>query len=51
VKWTLVGVSLAFFTLFLLMPLFAVFYEALRKGWDVYFAAHWSSRTRCPPSS
>jgi sulfate transport system permease protein len=39
VKWTIVGVSLAFFTLFLLMPLFAVFYEALRKGWDVYFAA------------
>ncbi len=39
VKWTIVAVSLAFFTLFLLMPLFTVFFEALRKGWETYFAA------------
>jgi sulfate transport system permease protein len=39
VKWTIVGISLAFFTLFLLMPLAAVFFEALRKGWDTYLAA------------
>lgn len=39
VKWTIIGVSLSFFTLFLLMPLFAVFVEALRKGWEVYLAA------------
>ena len=38
-KWTLIAISLAFFGLFLLLPLFAVFAEALRKGWDVYFAA------------
>jgi sulfate transport system permease protein len=39
VKWTLIGVSLTFFALFLLMPLIAVFVEALRKGWDTYLAA------------
>ncbi|HEY9193996.1 MAG TPA: sulfate ABC transporter permease subunit CysW, partial [Methyloversatilis sp.] len=39
VKWTLIGVSLTFFVLFLLMPLIAVFVEALRKGWDTYLAA------------
>jgi sulfate/thiosulfate transport system permease protein len=31
--------SLAFFGIFLLMPLFAVFVEAFRKGWTTYFAA------------
>ncbi len=39
VKWTIVAVSLTFFVLFLLMPLIAVFVEALRKGWDTYLAA------------
>ena len=39
VKWTLIAISMSFFSFFLLMPLFAVFTEALRKGWDVYFAA------------
>jgi len=39
VKWTLIGVSLTFFGLFLLLPLVAVFHEALRKGWDAYLAA------------
>jgi len=39
VKWTIIGISLAFFTLFLLLPLVTVFYEALRKGWDVYLNA------------
>ena len=38
-RWTLIGVALAFLTLFLFVPLAAVFYEALRKGWDAYFAA------------
>jgi sulfate transport system permease protein len=31
--------SLGFFMLFLVMPLIAVFFEALRKGWSVYVAA------------
>ena len=39
VKWTIIGISLTFFTLFLLLPLIVVFYEALRKGWDVYLQA------------
>ena len=39
VRYTLLTVALGFFALFLLMPLFAVFTEALRKGWSVYFAA------------
>ncbi len=39
VKWTIIGTALVFFTLFLLMPLLAVFVEALRKGVGVYFAA------------
>jgi sulfate/thiosulfate transport system permease protein len=39
VKGSLVAVSLTFFTLFLLMPLIAVFVEALRKGWDTYLTA------------
>ena len=39
VRWTLIGVALAFLTLFLFVPLVAVFYEALKKGVDVYIAA------------
>jgi sulfate/thiosulfate transport system permease protein len=39
VKWLILGVSLAFFALFLLLPLVAVFAEALRKGWETYWAA------------
>ncbi|MDQ8023006.1 MAG: sulfate ABC transporter permease subunit CysW [Moraxellaceae bacterium] len=37
IKWAIVGVSLAFFALFLLVPLAAVFSEALKKGWAVFF--------------
>jgi sulfate transport system permease protein len=39
VKFTLLGISLIFFCLFLLLPLFAVFVEAFRKGWQVYLQA------------
>lgn len=39
VKWTVIGVSLTFFALFILLPLFIVFYEALRKGWEAYVVA------------
>jgi sulfate transport system permease protein len=39
VRWTLIGLALAFMTLFLFVPLATVFYEALKKGWDVYLAA------------
>jgi len=36
---TLIGVALAFLTLFLLLPLALVFTEALRRGADAYFGA------------
>ncbi len=39
VKWTLIGVALAFLAFFLFVPLAIVFVEALKKGWDVYLAA------------
>jgi sulfate transport system permease protein len=39
IKLTVLGVSLGFFALFLLLPLIAVFVEALRRGWQVYLAA------------
>ncbi len=39
VKWTILSLGLAFFALFLVLPLVAVFTEALRKGFGVYFAA------------
>ncbi|MES2938198.1 MAG: sulfate ABC transporter permease subunit CysW [Pseudomonadota bacterium] len=39
VQWTLIGVALAFVLLFLVLPLAAVFVEALRKGFGAYIAA------------
>ncbi len=39
VRYTLLTLGLGFFLLFLVLPLVTVFVEALRKGWDVYFAA------------
>lgn len=39
VRWLLLALGLGFFGLFLLLPLVAVFTEALRKGWEVYFAS------------
>jgi sulfate transport system permease protein len=36
VRYALICVALAFLTLFLFVPLVAVFTEALRKGWDTY---------------
>ena len=38
-RWTLLTLSLAFFAFFLLLPLVAVFVEALRKGWGTYLTA------------
>ncbi len=39
VRRALIGAALAFLALFLFVPLAAVFWEALRKGWQVYAAA------------
>lgn len=38
-KFAVLSVGLTFFTVFLVLPLIAVLVEALRKGWDTYFAA------------
>jgi sulfate transport system permease protein len=38
-RWVLIGTALAFLTLFLIVPLIAVFTEALKKGLDVYIAS------------
>jgi sulfate transport system permease protein len=39
VRWTLTGIALLFLAFFLVLPLAAVFGEALRKGIGAYFAA------------
>jgi sulfate transport system permease protein len=39
VKYTVLGIGLTFFAVFLLLPLVVVFVEALRKGWSTYLAA------------
>jgi sulfate transport system permease protein len=39
VRVALIIVALAFLTLFLFVPLVAVFFEALKKGWEAYAAA------------
>lgn len=39
VKRVILTLSLSFFAIFLLMPLLAVFFEALRKGLEVYWQA------------
>ncbi len=39
VRWTLIGVTVAFLSLFLLMPLIVVGIEASQKGWEGYFSA------------
>jgi sulfate transport system permease protein len=39
VRFTLIGIALTFMVLFLVLPLAAVFAEALRKGWDAYWEA------------
>jgi sulfate transport system permease protein len=39
VRVALIGAALAFLTLFLFVPLATVFFEAFKKGWDVYLAA------------
>lgn len=39
VRWSLTGIALLFLAAFLFVPLAAVFTEALRNGWEAYFAA------------
>ena len=46
VRWTLIGVALIFLGMFLFVPLFTVFYEALQKGWSTYLSAISTSDAR-----
>lgn len=39
VKWSLIGVSILFIVLMLLLPLITVISEALRSGWNTYITA------------
>jgi sulfate transport system permease protein len=39
VRLLLIGAAIAFLSLFLLLPLAAVFVEAFRKGWEVFLAS------------
>lgn len=39
IRWALITITLLFLSLFLLVPLAAVFTEALRKGFDTYITA------------
>ncbi len=39
VRWTLISIALLFLTLFLFIPLISVFYEAFKKGVEVYVVA------------
>ena len=45
VKWSILSLALGFFALFLLLPLLAVFTEALRKGIGTYWDAITSADT------
>jgi sulfate transport system permease protein len=39
VKMVILGLSLSFFALFIVLPLILVFVEAFRKGWETYVAS------------
>ncbi len=39
VKLAVIAIGLSYFALFILLPMFAVFAEAFRRGWEVYLAA------------
>jgi sulfate/thiosulfate transport system permease protein len=39
VKWLLIAIAVGFLSLFLLVPLLAVFTEAFRRGWEMYWAS------------
>lgn len=38
-RWLFIGLTMAFMGLMLLVPLFAVFYEAFKEGWQLYLAS------------
>ncbi len=46
VRWLLIGIALAFLSLMLIVPLAALFCQALEKGWAAYLAAITESDAR-----
>src|SRR5262245_18334484 len=46
VRWTLTALAVGFLALFLVLPLLAVFSEALRRGFDSFLAAFWEPDTQ-----
>ena len=53
IRWLLISLTLGFLLLFLVLPLAAVFTEALRQGWDAYVEGlsdpdAWSAIRPCP---
>lgn len=46
IKYILITIALAFFTVFLILPLVTIFNQALRKGWEVYVIAITDSDAR-----
>lgn len=43
VRLSLISIAMAFLAMFLLLPLLAVFAQALSQGWDVYAKSLWDS--------
>jgi sulfate/thiosulfate transport system permease protein len=43
IRWLLIGVTLVFLGIFLLVPLMVVFLQAFDKGWNVYLASLYDS--------
>ena len=39
IKWLLIGISILFFLLMLVLPLFEVLYRSLKDGWEVFSSA------------
>ncbi|MFC5067220.1 sulfate ABC transporter permease subunit CysW [Flaviflagellibacter deserti] len=39
VRWAIIGIALAFLSIFIVLPLVTVFQQAFARGWDVYAAA------------
>lgn len=46
IKYILIAIALAFFTVFLILPLITIFTQAFRKGWEVYAIAITDSDAR-----
>jgi sulfate/thiosulfate transport system permease protein len=50
-RWAIIGIAIAFLTIFVVVPLLNVFAQALSKGLDAYVAAIEHPDARSRPSS